>query len=78
MFSLRQYLLSAEEPDDLFRTLDKIEFERNSRGELCYSVGNAAVTFRVLIAGERRALRCYFHPSPRLKRIYQTVHIREA
>ena len=75
MFSLRQYLLSAEEPDDLFRTLDKIKFERNSRGELCYSVGNAAVTFRVLIAGERRALRCYFHPSPRLKRIYQTEYL---
>lgn len=75
MFTLRQYLFSAEDPYNLFRTLDRIEFERDSRGELCYSVGNAAVTFRVLIAGERHALRCYFHPSSRRKRIYQAEYL---
>lgn len=70
MFTLSQYLFSLEDPAGLFRTLDTLEPERDADGRPCFTVGNAAVTFRVHIEGVSHALRCYFNPNPNLRRIY--------
>ncbi len=70
MFTLRQYLFSIEDPYGLFRTLDDLVFERDAAGRIRYMVGNTAVNFPVHRAGAKYSLRCYFHPTKRLKRIY--------
>lgn len=70
MFTLRQYLFSLTDPFGLCRTLNDLELERDASGQIRYVVGNAAVTFPVRVGGKRHALRCYFRPSARLKRIY--------
>lgn len=70
MFTLSQYLFSLNDPYGLFRSLEGLTPERDTEGRLCYSVGNAAVSFRVQYRGTRWALRCYFQPPKRLERIY--------
>ena len=47
-----------------------MEVCRDSRGRMCYTVGNSAIVFRVRHEGRIRSLRCYMHPPRHLAEIY--------
>lgn len=70
LYSLRQYLLTLEDPHGLTRTLGEAELCRDGRGRPLYSTGNSAAVFRIRRGGKMYALRCYFRPMRRLAAIY--------
>lgn len=47
-----------------------MEVCRDSRGRMCYTVGNSAIVFRIRHQGHIRSLRCYMHPPRHLAEIY--------
>ena len=47
MFTLRQYLTTLADTHGLTKTLGGMEVCRDSRGRMCYTVGNSAIVFRV-------------------------------
>lgn len=78
MYTLRQYLLSLDDPHGLLRTLDDLTPERDTHGSLRYSAGNSAVVFRVRQGGRTKALRCYLRPMRHLRERYgDQLHERE-
>ena len=70
MFTLRQYLTTLADTHGLTKTLGGMEVCRDSRGRMCYTVGNSAIVFRVRHEGHIRSLRCYMHPPRHLAEIY--------
>ena len=70
MFTLRQYLTTLADTHGLTKTLGGMEVCRDSRGRMCYTVGNSAIVFRVRHEGRIRSLRCYMHPPRHLAEIY--------
>ena len=70
MYTLRQYLLTLEEPYGLMRRLGEAEVCRDDRGRIRYTTGNSAAVFRIRYDGRECALRCYFRPMRRLAEIY--------
>ncbi len=70
MFSLRQYLTTLSDPCGLTRTLGEVEVCRDASGQMCFSVGNSAVVFRIRHEGRIRSLRGYFRPQRHLREIY--------
>lgn len=70
MISLRQYLLTLDDPRGLTRTLDGIEACRDAAGRPCCTVGNSAAVFRVHYEGRLRSLRCYMRPTRHAAEIY--------
>lgn len=70
MSSLTQYLFTLEEPYALTRSLGEIVLCRDADGRVQYSVGNAAIVFRILHNGAVKALRCYRRTMSRLRMIY--------
>lgn len=70
MPSLTQYLFSLEDPYALTKTLGEIALCREADGRAQYSVGNAAIVFRIRHNGTVKALRCYRRTMSRLKMIY--------
>lgn len=70
MFTLRQYLLTLDDPHGLLRTLGDAEVCRDTAGRALYSVGNSAAVFRIRHQGRIRSLRCYFRPMRHLREIY--------
>ena len=77
MYSLRQYLLTLEDPHGLTRRLGEVELSRDAQGRALYSAGNSAAVFRILRAGRVEALRCYFRPMRHLKEIYGDRYLPE-
>ncbi|MDO4758465.1 MAG: WG repeat-containing protein [Rikenellaceae bacterium] len=71
MYTLQQYLFSLTDSFCLTRTLGEVELCRDREGRPHYSVGNAAITFRIRHAGREKALRCYFHPRRNLRERYE-------
>lgn len=71
MYTLRQMLTTLQDSDGLFRTLRDLRPLPDEKGHIRHSTGNSAAVFPVLVDGERKALRCYFRPMPRLKAIYR-------
>ena len=70
MFTLRQYLTTLADTHGLTKTLGGMEVCRDSRGRMCYTVGNSAIVFRVRHEGRIRSLRCYMHHPRHLAEIY--------
>ena len=70
MFSLRQYLMTLDDPCGLTRTLGEVEVCRDAAGRMCFSVGNSAAVFRIRHEGRIRSLRGYFRPQRHLREIY--------
>ncbi|MDE7305456.1 MAG: protein kinase [Alistipes sp.] len=70
MFSLRQYLLTLEEPHGLTRTLGDAVLCRDRQGRPLYTAGNSAAVFRIRRQGREYALRCYFRPMAHAAEIY--------
>lgn len=70
MYSLRQYLLTLEDPHGLTRQLGEVTLCRDEQGRALFSAGNSAAVFRIRRAGRIEALRCYFRPRRHLAEIY--------
>lgn len=68
--TLRQYLLTLEDPRGLTRTLGPVEPCRDASGKLQYAAGNSAVVFRIRHRGRLCSLRCYLRPMRHLREIY--------
>lgn len=77
MYTLRQYLFSVTDSYGLTRTLGEIALCRTAEGRPSYTVGNAAVVFRIRHEGRIRALRCYFRPMRHLESCYGEALLRE-
>ncbi len=70
LYSLRQYLLTLDDPHGLTRRLGEVTLCRDEKGRARYSAGNSAAVFRIRREGRECALRCYFRPMRRLAAIY--------
>ena len=75
MYSLRQYLLTLEDPHGLTRRLGEVELCRDAHGRALYSAGNSAAVFRIRRTGRVEALRCYFRPMRHLEDIYRDRYL---
>lgn len=71
--SITDYIRTFENPTGVFRTLDDIEVEKDVYGEVELRAGNSAAVFTYLRSGQRRMLKCYARPNPRLREIYAYI-----
>lgn len=67
--TITQYAESISNPRGLFRTLGEPACERNTYGEPHCMSGGSAVVFKIEVAGERWALKCYTRPNERMREI---------
>ena len=70
MFTLRQYLMTLDDPCGLTRTLGELDVCRDETGRPEFHVGNSAAVFRIRREGRIRTLRCYLRPQRHLREIY--------
>ena len=70
MFTLRQYLMTLDDPCGLTRTLGELDVCRDETGRPEFHVGNSAAVFRIRREGRIRTLRCYLRPQHHLREIY--------
>ncbi len=71
--SITDYIRTLENPTGVFRTLGEVEVERDIYGEAALRAGNSAAVFTYMRDGQRRMLKCYTRPNPRLREIYAYI-----
>ena len=77
--TITDYIRTLENPHGVFRTLGRVEVERDIYGELQLRAGNSAAVFTYISENnrrrrsDRRMLKCYTRPNPRLREIYAYI-----
>ncbi len=71
--SITDYIRTLENPTGVFRTLGAVEAERDIYGDIALRAGNSAAVFIYLRGGQKRMLKCYTRPNPRLREIYAYI-----
>lgn len=71
--SITDYVDALNNPSGVFRTLGEVGAERDPYGDVALRAGNSAAVFTYLRGGERRFLKCYVRPNPRLREIYRYI-----
>ncbi len=71
--SITDYIRTLENPTGVFRTLGDVEVARDVYREIELRAGNSAAVFTYMHGGQKRLLKCYTRPNPRLREIYAYI-----